>query len=127
MAIINGLSPRTLRIEQHGQVFRIIDQNNQIYCETKDKDVADEIVGSRNNGKQRSKWYVEIQKPVTVVYKIDAATQAEAIAKVLYDHEQDKKWNRAQWQCRDEDEESFRLVQEHEYESYRRWKEGWKP
>lgn len=124
MAIINGLGPRTLHMEQHGQVFRILDQNNVIYCETKDENVAKEIVESRNNGHKRENRYVEIQRPVRTVYIVDSATQSEAIAKAMYQYEEAKRLNRVQWRYCDEDEVSYRLVQEHEYESYRRWRDA---
>ena len=127
MAIINGLGPRTLHLEQHGQTFKILDQNNRIYCETINEPVAKEIIKNRNENLPRSKQYLLIEKTQYAVIEVDSASQAETIAKAQWDAQQLIKKNRLQWKDEENPNYVYRLVQEHEYEQYRRWRDGWKP
>jgi len=127
MAIINGLGPRTLRLEQHGQTFRIIDQNNMVYCETDNEQVAQEIVNNRNNGQQRRKEYLLVEKTQYAVIEVESTSQWETIAKGQWEAKRLINNKKIQWKDLDSPEYRYRLVQEDEYERYCRWRDGWKP
>jgi len=129
MAIINGLGPRKLHMEQHGQMYRILDQNNMVYCEVDDLAVASAMVDSRNSNAPRQKRYVQISKTMSTIVEVDSATDAEAFAKAQWDVQNLVKRNRIQWKDTVDDVSKMekKLVQENEYENYRRWRDTWKP
>lgn len=129
MAIINGLGPRKLHMEQHGQIFRILDQNNMVYCEVDDEDIANIIVAGRNNNLPIQKRYVQVTKKVTLVVEVDSTSDVEATHKAVWDVKNLVKRNRAEWKMDDRESSILdtQLVQEDEYEAYRRWRDSWKP
>lgn len=128
MAIISGLGPRKLHVEQHGQLFRILDQNNIVYCEVDDEDVANIIVAGRNNNLPRQKRYVRVTKQVTMVVEVESTSDVEATHKAIWDVKNLVKRNRAEWKMDDRESSILdtQLVQEDEYEAYRRWRDSWR-